>query len=206
MPVQNFALTTSAPPVASPGSGPEPDAGPIRIRRLHFGNPVNDDFLERYATLALGEEALVKGCFIDGVLRGVAELRFLGGGREEAEGAFCLERPFQGRGLGDRLFEAVIAAARNRGVRRLFLTCLRENRRMQKIADHHGAELSFSALDVMAEIRRPYADAQSIAAEMADEGEAFAFAMLQWRRRRLDFFTRPIRRFNQAVSSSLHGS
>ena len=54
----------------------------------------------------------------------------------------------------------------------------------------------------MAEIRRPYADAASIASEWADEGEAFAFAMLEWRRRRFDFITSPFRRLTEAVSPS----
>ncbi|KQT65797.1 MULTISPECIES: GNAT family N-acetyltransferase [unclassified Aureimonas] len=163
-------------------------------RRLRFGNPVNDTFLSRYADLALSSDAVIKGCFVDGVLRGVGELRFLSGDRADAEGAFCLERPFQGRGLGDRLFERLVTAARNRGVHRLFLTCLRENRRMQRIADHHGAELSFTGSDVIAEIRRPYADAGSVAREWRDESEAFVFAMLDWRRRGLGRLAAPFRR------------
>ncbi|KQT52687.1 hypothetical protein ASG43_19760 [Aureimonas sp. Leaf454] len=164
-------------------------------RRLRFGNPVNDVFLARYAELALSSDAIVKGCFVDGTLRGVGELRFLSGDRTDAEGAFCLERPFQGRGLGDRLFERLVTAARNRGVKRLFLTCLRENRRMQRIADHHGAELSFTGGDVMAEIRRPYADVRSLSREWRDEGEAFVFAMLDWRGLGLRRLAAPFRRF-----------
>lgn len=167
-------------------------------RRLRFGNPVNDVFLDRYAALALGEDARVLGCFIAGSLRGVAELRFLNGDRREAEGAFSLEAEFQGLGLGDALFERLIAVARNRSVERLYLTCLRENRRMQRIAHHHGAELSFTGGDVMAEIRRPYADARSLAREWKDESEAFVFAMLEWRRRRFEFLTRPIRMLTSA--------
>ena len=163
-------------------------------RRLRFGNPVNDRFLARYADLALSSDAVIKGCFVDGTLRGVGELRFLTGDRIDAEGAVCLEREFQGRGLGDRLFESLVAAARNRGVQRLFLTCLRENRRMQRIADHHGAELSFTGGDVMAEIRRPYADAGSLSREGRDESAAFVFAMLDWRRRGLGRLAAPFRR------------
>ncbi|MBC6717417.1 GNAT family N-acetyltransferase [Aurantimonas sp. DM33-3] len=164
------------------------------IRRLRFGNAVNDFFLERYVSLALGEEALVKGLFIDGELRGAAELRFLTGSHDEAEGAFSIEKPYQGHGHGDRLFGRLVASARNRGVRRLFLTCLRENRRMQAIAAKHGADLSFEAGDVTAEILRPYADVRSMAREWTDETEAFAFAMIEWRRKRLRSFAAPLRR------------
>ena len=169
-------------------------------RRLRFGNPVNDHFLERYAALALGPDALVKGLFVDGVLRGVAELRYLTGSHSEAEGAFSIEPAFQGHGFGDRLFGRLIAAARNRGVGRLFLTCLRENRRMQAIATKHGADLSFVAGDVTAEIRRPYADAASISQEWADENEAFVFAMLDWRRSGLAFLARPLQRLAESFS------
>ena len=150
-------------------------------RRLRFGNPVNDAFLDGYGKLALGGEAVVSGCFSKGTLRGLAELRFLDDRHCEAEGAFSLERAFQGFGLGEALFARTIAMARNRGVRRLYLTCLCENRRMQRIAHRHGAELSFAEGDVMADIRRPYADAESIAEER--RGEAFVVARLEWRQR-----------------------
>ncbi|KQT82246.1 GNAT family N-acetyltransferase [Aurantimonas sp. Leaf443] len=169
-------------------------------RRLRFGNAVNDAFLARYAALALGEDAVVKGVFVDGVLRGVGELRFLDPRRMQGEAAFSLEADFQGRGHGSRLFEGVLLAARNRGVHKLFLTCLRENTRMQKIAARHGADLSFVAGDVNAELRRPYADAASLAAEMAQESEAFVFAMLDWRRSRANAFLASLRRLAGGIS------
>lgn len=173
---------------------------PGETRRLRFGNSVNDAFLERYAGLALGPDSLVKGLFADGKLRGVAELRFLTGSHDEAEGAFSIEPKFQGHGHGDRLFGRLVVAARNRGVRRIFLTCLRENHRMQTIAAKHGADLSFVAGDVTAEILRPYADAKSLAREWADEGEAYVFAMLEARGRRLRFFTEPLRRLTASFT------
>lgn len=150
-------------------------------RRLRFGNPVNDGFLERYSELALGDDAVVSGCFVKGTLRGVAELRFLDPRRRAAEGAFSIEPDFQGFGFGDALFSRTIALARNRGVGRLYLTCLKENGRMQRIAHRHGAELSFAEGDGLADIRRPYADAESIAEE--GRGDAFVVALLEWRQR-----------------------
>lgn len=167
--------------------------GPDSLR-LRFGNAVNVAFLERYAATALGNDSLVKGLFIDDTLRGIAELRFLPGALDEAEGAFSIEQEFQGRGHGDRLFGRLVASARNRGVRRLFLTCLRENRRMQAIAAKYGAELSYVAGDVTAEILRPYADAASLSQELADESNAFVFALFDWRKRGLAAFTAPLRR------------
>lgn len=163
-------------------------------RRLRFGNPVNDHFIDRYAAMALGDGSLVKGLFVDGGLRGVAELRFLSEDRDEAEGALSIEPDFQGHGHGGLLFSRLIAAARNRGVRRLFLTCLRENRRMQAIAARNGADLSFAAGEVTAEIRRPYADATSLSREWADESQAIVFALIDWRGDGLRALKEPLRR------------
>lgn len=149
-------------------------------RRLRFGNPVTDAFLEEYGAFALEDGAIVSGCFLKGVLRGLAELRFLDEGHLEAEGAFSLEASFQGYGIGDALFARTIAMARNRGVRRLYLSCLRENRRMQRIAHRHGAELSIAESEGLADIRRPFADADSLAEEGRD---GFVVARFEWRER-----------------------
>ncbi|MCK5931067.1 MAG: GNAT family N-acetyltransferase [Fulvimarina manganoxydans] len=174
-------------------------------RRLRFGTMVNDPFLVRYASLALVSDAHVRGVFVEGVLRGVSELRFLTGSHQQAEAAFSIEKAYQGRGLGDLLFAKLVAAARNRGVRRLFLTCLRENGRMQAIAAKHGADLSFHEGDVMAELRRPYADLTSIQSELADEAQAYVFALIDWRRDRWRSLTAPLKRFGDALSGRIAG-
>jgi RimJ/RimL family protein N-acetyltransferase len=150
-------------------------------RRLRFGNPVDDAFLEAYGERTLRSDARILGCFVRGRLCGAAELRFLTPDRREAEGAVSLDPDMRGLGLGDQLFGRLIALARRRGVRRLFLTCLRENKRMQRIARHHGADLAFSDGDVMVEIRRPFADAEAEAREWRDEGQTFVFGVLEWR-------------------------
>lgn len=150
-------------------------------RRLRFGNAVDDEFLDSYGERTLRSDARVLGCFVKGRLCGAAELRFLTPDRRTAEGAVSLDPDMRGLGLGDRLFGRLIDAARHRGVRRLFLTCLRENKRMQKIARRHGADLAFSDGDVMVEIRRPFAEAETLAREWRDEGQTFVYGVLEWR-------------------------
>ncbi|GGD42118.1 GNAT family N-acetyltransferase [Aureimonas glaciei] len=150
-------------------------------RRLRFGNPVDDAFLEAYSARTLASDACILGCFVKGRLCGAAELRFLTPDRHAAEGAVSLDPDMRGLGLGGQLFGRLIALARRRGVRRLFLTCLRENRRMQKIARHHGADLAFSDGDIMVEIRRPFAEAETAAREWRDEGQTYVFGVLEWR-------------------------
>ena len=150
-------------------------------RRLRFGNPVDDEFLDAYGERTLVSDACILGCFVKGRLCGAAELRFLTPDRHAAEGAVSLDPDMRGLGLGDQLFGRLIALARQRGVRRLFLTCLRENKRMQKIARHHGADLAFSDGDIMVEIRRPFAEGETEAREWREEGQTFVFGVLEWR-------------------------
>ncbi len=62
----------------------------------------------------------VIGCWSDGVLRGVGELRRherLGPGA--AEVALTLEPPFRDRGLGTAPVQRLVLTARNRGLDRL---------------------------------------------------------------------------------------
>lgn len=136
-------------------------------RRLRFGAPVNDGFVERYAAATLAGTAYVRGLFVDGVLRGAAELH-VDAKNKNGEGAFSLEAPFQSRGLGTLLFQAVLDAARNRGVETLTLNCLRENVRMQRIARRQGAEIAFDRGDVVARITRPHPDAGTLAREWSE--------------------------------------
>ena len=44
-------------------------------RRMRFGTPVSDFFIQHYADNALGNHSVAHGYFVDGILRGVAELR-----------------------------------------------------------------------------------------------------------------------------------
>ena len=61
-------------------------------RRNRFGGAVSDEFILNYIELSLGLDAVIHGFFVDGILRGVAELRPLGSGSaEEAEAAFSIE-------------------------------------------------------------------------------------------------------------------
>ena len=61
-------------------------------RHNRFGGAVSDEFIENYVTTTFGLNAVIHGFFIDGVLRGAAELRPLGPGfAREAEVAFSIE-------------------------------------------------------------------------------------------------------------------
>src|SRR5262245_27975657 len=58
-------------------------------RRSRFGGLVTDDFLARYAEIALGIDTVIHGFFINGTMRGAAELRPIGPAlSREAEAVF----------------------------------------------------------------------------------------------------------------------
>src|SRR5262245_41686383 len=85
-------------------------------RSNRFGGAVADTFICDYVDMASGLDAVLHGFFVDGILRGAAELRPLGPefGRE-AEAAFSIERPWQSHGVGTALLSRTLLAARNRG-------------------------------------------------------------------------------------------
>jgi GNAT superfamily N-acetyltransferase len=122
-------------------------------RRLRFAHGVSDAFIEDYA-LRMGDDGtIVYGYVAEGTVRACAELRRVGETwGSDAEAAFSVETEFQDQGLGSELMGRVIRAARNRGVAKLYMSCLAENSKMQAIARKHEAELRFEYGEVVGEI------------------------------------------------------
>ncbi|MBP0614923.1 GNAT family N-acetyltransferase [Jiella mangrovi] len=155
-------------------------------RRLRFGNAVTSAFIERYARNSFDADAVVLGLFVGGVVRGVAELRFISADRGEAEIAFSIERQCQGFGYGTRLFARMRDAARNRGVHRLWLTCLSENRRILAIAKKFGAKVTLLGNEATAEISGQHPGRGSLSREWVEETRAQIFEMIDQRQRRIE--------------------
>ena len=81
-------------------------------RRSRFAGTVSDEFVRAYADLSFGIDAVIHGFFVDGTLRGAAELRPLGTPpTREAEAAFSIEKPWQSHGVGSALLEHTLLAA-----------------------------------------------------------------------------------------------
>jgi GNAT superfamily N-acetyltransferase len=148
-------------------------------RQARFGGHVSDQFVRDYADLALGIDAIVHGFFVDGILRGAAELRPLGQrpGRE-AEAAFSVEQPWQSHGVGSVLLERTLLVARNRGLKLLHMACLADNHRMQQLARKFAAELSFDFGSVVGEVMAPRPTPMSLMREIVADGHGFATAVL----------------------------
>lgn len=148
-------------------------------RRMRFAHAVADAFIDDYASRMTDYGSVVYGYVLDGKVRAAAELRRLGDGwGEEAEAAFSVERAFQDHGIGSELMGRVVRAARNRSIRRLYMSCLAENSKMQAIARKHEADLRFEYGEVIGEIVPQTPDYFSIMAEAAEDRMGFMIAVL----------------------------
>jgi GNAT superfamily N-acetyltransferase len=147
-------------------------------RRNRFGGAVSDEFIRNYIELSLGLDAVIHGFFVDGILRGVAELRPLGAEfGKEAEAAFSIEKPWQSHGVGTALLERTLLAARNRGIKLLHMACLANNRRMIDLARKFEAELKFDFGSVVGEVEAPHPTPISVWREVVADSHGFATAM-----------------------------
>jgi GNAT superfamily N-acetyltransferase len=147
-------------------------------RRNRFGGAVSDEFIVNYIELSLGLDAVIHGFFVEGALRGVAELRPLGKGfADEAEAAFSIEKDWQSHGVGSALLERTLLAARNRGIKLLHMACLANNSRMVDLARKFDADLKFDFGSVVGEVEAPHPTPLSVWREMVADGHGFATAM-----------------------------
>lgn len=158
----------------------------LETRRLRFGSPVSDDFIRTYAARVHELGSVVLGYIEDGEIRGAAELRKLGDTwGHEAEAAFSIEPAFQNSGLGTRMLGRLLEAARYRGVHHLYMCCLSENRRMQRVATKYDAELKFERSEVIGDIVPMPPSYRTLVAEAAETYRGFVLAMLDLQRRML---------------------
>jgi GNAT superfamily N-acetyltransferase len=148
-------------------------------RRNRFGDDVSDAFLADYATLATNLDTIIHGFFVNGTMRGAAELRPIGAPiAREAEAAFSIEEPWQSHGVGSALLARTLLAARNRGITFLHMACLADNERMQQLASKFDAELQFDFGSVVGEVAAPHPSPISVAREIVADTHGFATALL----------------------------
>jgi len=150
-------------------------------RRLRFGSNVNDHFIRRYVEQGGRLNSIVYGYFVGREMRAAAELRMIGTSwHGEAEAAFSVEPGYQNSGVGTELLGRIILSARNRGVDRLFMNCLAENRRMQRIAKKYQADLYFDHGDVIGQLTPSLPTPMSLWSEAVDNSSGFVMAVLEF--------------------------
>lgn len=150
--------------------------------RMRFGGMPDPKFVESYADSIPVFGSSVYGAFVDGILRGSAELRTILPSSNEAEAAFAVEKSFQDRGLGSALMDRLLTAAQNRGVARLHMICLSENIRMRRLADKFGARIKIADGEVTGRLDPPYPTPMSLMDELFSDARGFATAVFDWPR------------------------
>jgi GNAT superfamily N-acetyltransferase len=149
-------------------------------RHRRFSGAVSDEVIVRHAASANEFGAVVHGFFVDGTLRGAAELRPLGSlFSHEAEAAFSIEQPWQSHGIGSVLLERTLLSARNRGINLLRMDCLADNRRMQQLARKFEADLKFDFGGVVGQVDPPRSTPLSLMREGLADAHGIATAMLE---------------------------
>jgi GNAT superfamily N-acetyltransferase len=149
-------------------------------RHRRFSGAVADEVIARHAATANDIGTVVHGFFVDGVLRGAAELRQTGSlFVREAEAAFSIEQPWQSHGVGTELLERTLLSARNRGIKSLRMDCLAENQRMQQLARKFEAEFSFDFGSVTGEVDPPRSTPLSLMREALAESYSIASAIFE---------------------------
>jgi GNAT superfamily N-acetyltransferase len=146
-------------------------------RLNRFGGAVSDEYVHDYVDTSF-PQAVIHGFFIDGVLRGAAELQPLASPRQ-AEAAISIEQPWQSHGVGSALLARTLLSARNRSIKFLRMACLADNRRMQDLARKFHAELSFDFGGVIGEMETPRATPMSLMRELIADSHGVTTAMFE---------------------------
>jgi RimJ/RimL family protein N-acetyltransferase len=155
-------------------------------RRMRFGMAVDDNFIRKYAERTGQFQSVIYGFFVERDMCAAAELRMIGESwHGDAEAAFSVERQYQDSGVGTELLGRIIVAARNRGVDRLYMNCLAENRKMQRVAKKYEAELYFDHGEVVGQLKPAYPTPLSLWSEAVDNSSGFVMAVLEFPLQRL---------------------
>lgn len=146
-------------------------------RRNRFSGSVADEAIRSFAATARGPDVIVHGFFVDGVLRGAADLHIVRPlDLRLAEAAFSIERPWQSRRVGSALLERTLLSARNRSVKQVQVSCLPQNKRMQRLARKFEATFTVDSDAIIGTMENPNPTPLSVMQEMLADGNSFAAA------------------------------
>lgn len=144
-----------------------------------FGMQMDDAALQRYSDKSFCVGGLVKAYVEDGEIRAAGELQgLMEFPTTTAEAAFSVETGWRRRGIGGVLFEAIVLAARNRGLPSLEIICHPGNTAMLALARRHGMECLFEDGEVHGRARLDLRSASSLMTEAMDDAAGTVSAML----------------------------
>jgi RimJ/RimL family protein N-acetyltransferase len=107
-------------------------------RHDRFQGGMSDMAIMLYGEHALESKSIISGFYVDGILRGAAELKIAG---DISELAFSIEKSFQCKGIGRTLLAETLIKARHLGLTEVQLSFLASNDAMRHIAQKLGAEI-----------------------------------------------------------------
>jgi len=139
-------------------------------RQLRFGASVSDRFITDYCARRDWRRDSVLGCWIDGELRAVAELKpidhaWFG----EAEVSLSVEAPWQNHDIGTELLRRLAIIARNRLITSLYLICLPRNAKLMHLLRKLDAEFAFGVSEAEARLVLGSPTQLTIMLELLDE-------------------------------------
>lgn len=139
-------------------------------RYARFSGTTSDATIRRYVDAIDWDGGKLIGYLDEGQVRAVGEIRFeKSAAPTEAELAFSVEKPYQNTRIGSSLMSRALIVLRNRGVATAHVVCLLSNRRMQKLALRHRADVKAYSGDVFLSIQVPYGDLGTLLSEVTDE-------------------------------------
>lgn len=143
-------------------------------RTARFDTPMTDAAIVRYASRLKWPQTRIIGCFVDGVLRGAAEVQTFAHAEAalDAELALSVEREFQGLGIGEGVVRRGLLMARNRWIKRVVMLSSHNNRRLHRIAHRLGGETTADVTGVETVFALDRPDASSVLEEWAQDGTA----------------------------------
>lgn len=171
----------------------ERDAYVAHLRRLdqhsridRFGIQMDDAALQRYADKSFCVGGLVKAYVEDGEIRAAGELQgLMEFPRQAAEAAFSVEEGWRRRGIGGLLFDAIVLAARNRGLPSLEIICHPGNTAMLALARRHGMDCIYEEGEVHGRARLDLRSASSLMTEALGDAAGAVNAMIEAGKARL---------------------
>ena len=140
-------------------------------RILRFFGPTCDAVISARCDKLDWRRAHFVGVFVDGTLRGVAELELdHPEGRGSGEIAVSVEKEWRSRGIGAELQRRAIVVGRNHGATSISMVCLLDNEPMRRLVSHFADKISIHDGTVEADFAIPPPSYETLWQEIAVGG------------------------------------
>lgn len=124
-------------------------------RYLRFCSALSDYAITNFVNNVMDfADGVAFGILIDGELVGVAYISptYESDGRDTAEAGFSIDAEHRGEGHASLLMASIIGFCRGRRIQTLVMSCLRENKRMQRIASNFGLRVVIDREEAYADL------------------------------------------------------